>query len=155
MSFSGITRGRFSITPPPVIFAKPLIVKALEQLELRSSRRCVVGRSSSSASVHPSSSMRALSFSFARSSRTLRASEKPLECSPLRSQSDEHVAGAHFLRIRNSRSFGETDGEACEIVFAGLVDARHLRRLTADQAHPGVLASLRDALHDRQRDGPR
>ena len=69
-----------------------------------------------------------------------------------RCDSDQHVAGAHARRLGNSCALDDADGEAGEVVLAGLVQSAELRGLAADQAHAGLIASAGDALDDIERD---
>ena len=72
---------------------------------------------------------------------------------PAGSEADQHVAGSDALGARNRVALGKPDGEAGDIVFAGPVESRHLRRFAADQTHAGEPASASDPFNQRQRDG--
>src|ERR1700733_3647162 len=49
-------------------------------------------------------------------------------------------------------TLGGAHGKASDVEIASGVEARHLRRLAADQRASGLRASLGDALHDRRHD---
>src|SRR5277367_6874040 len=65
------------------------------------------------------------------------------------SQPDHYVPRPDAIRARDRRAFGEAYGETGDVIFTGPVEARHLRSFAAHQAHPGELASARDAFHQR------
>ena len=69
-----------------------------------------------------------------------------------RGEPDHHVARRDiFARQQLSRADG-ADGEAGEVIVAGLIDAGHFRRLAADQRAARLTAGRRDALHHRRAD---
>src|SRR5207253_629495 len=61
---------------------------------------------------------------------------------------DDYVTGAHARAIEHAALLDDADAESGEIVFAGAVKTRQLRRLAADQRATGLHATLGDAFDD-------
>jgi hypothetical protein len=61
---------------------------------------------------------------------------------------DEHVTGANRLAVDHARSRHGADDEAGDVVFAVGVEARHFRRLAAEQCAAVLATAAREPLHD-------
>ena len=62
-----------------------------------------------------------------------------------RGQSENYIAGSSPVAVKQPVPFHRADGEAGQIVMAGIVEARHFRCLAADQRAPGLNAAIGDA----------
>ena len=69
-----------------------------------------------------------------------------------RRDADEHVARHERRSVDHAAAFDEADDEAGEVVFAVGVEARHLRRLAAQQRAAVLSARLRHPTDDLFRD---
>ena len=79
-----------------------------------------------------------------------RTSEKPLEWRPDEARPEDARRRPTMVAARQDRvALDGADREAREVVVAAGIDARHLRRLAADQGAAGLPAALGDALDDR------
>ena len=69
-----------------------------------------------------------------------------------RGKPDHHVAGLDIGPRQNVFARDGADGKSGKVVIAALIDARHFRRLAADQRAARLAARRRDARHHRGAD---
>ena len=140
------TRGRFSVMPPPVMCAMPLIwpppssgahdrqigAVCREQRVADGGAKFIevrVGRQSGHVEKHPARERVAVGVQTGRW------------------QSNQHVAGDDATAIDDRRSVDSTDDEAADVIFAVRVKTRHLGGLSADQRAAVLAAGASHARH--------
>ena len=69
-------------------------------------------------------------------------------CRPARRQADQHVAVGDAAAVDQRLAVDDADDEPGEIVLAVGVEARHLRRLAAEQRAAVLAAAAREAVDD-------
>src|SRR5579862_3941247 len=69
-----------------------------------------------------------------------------------RGKPDHDVAGRNVGARQHVLASHRADSEAGKVIVVGRIDARHFRRLAADQSAAGLAARRRDALHHRRSD---
>ena len=126
-------RGRFSVMPPPVMWARPF-TRSWSSSGRTSDKYDRCGARSASPTVAPNSGTKVSGVQPATSKQILRASEYPLVCRP----ADGRPINASPGRMPrpSNRCFDlldDADDEAGDVVFAVGVESRHLRRLAADR----------------------
>ena len=65
-----------------------------------------------------------------------------------RRQANQRIAGDNRATVDHARLLDDADDEAGDVVFAVGVEARHLRRLAAEQRAPVLAAAARHAADD-------